>query len=101
MGHYDKAVERFQKALELDPNFPRVHGLLGSALFQSGKIDQAIEAYKKQIARTPNVAQFHFNLGLAYQRKGLQREAITRFERAVEFLRGLVIEEEAGLAYWA
>ena len=76
IGQYEKAVEKFQKALTLDPDHPHLHGFLGSALLQCGKIDQAIEAYERQIVLAPTVAKCHYNLGLAYLRKGLLEEAI-------------------------
>ena len=78
LGNYDQAVKRFQKAIELDPDYPGLYGLLGSALLQGGEIDQAIEAYRNQIAKTPDIGDVHFNLG------GLHESHLDDIDRAIQ-----------------
>ena len=64
-GHYDEAIEHFQKATELDPKLPMAKTYLATALAQNVvpgvttpenlKIaDQAIEIFKQVLAEKPN-----------------------------------------------
>jgi Flp pilus assembly protein TadD len=47
---YDRAIEQFQKTLELDQNFPPARALLPAAYEQKGNYDEAIAEFKKAIA---------------------------------------------------
>ncbi len=64
-GHYDGAVEHFQKATELDPNLPMAKTYLGSALSQDvvpgmttpdnlKTANRAIDIFKDVLASNPN-----------------------------------------------
>jgi tetratricopeptide (TPR) repeat protein len=64
-GHYDEAVEHFQKAIELDPKLPQAKTFLATALEQdiapgvttpeNLKIaNQAIDMFKEVLAEKPN-----------------------------------------------
>jgi tetratricopeptide (TPR) repeat protein len=46
---YDKAIEQFQKTLELDPNFPPASQMLPAAYEQKGRYGEAIAGFKKAI----------------------------------------------------
>jgi len=64
-GHYDLAVEHFQKATELDPKLPMAKTYLGSALAENvipglttpdnlKNANQAIDIFKEVLATNPN-----------------------------------------------
>ncbi len=44
---YDRAIQQFQKTLELDPNFPPVYAYLPAAYEQKGMYQEALAGYKK------------------------------------------------------
>jgi TolB-like protein len=46
---YDRAIEYFNKALEMDPAFPFAHFALAEALDRKGSYNEAIEAHNKAI----------------------------------------------------
>jgi tetratricopeptide (TPR) repeat protein len=49
---YDRAIEQFQKTLELDQNFPAAHHFLPAAYEQKGMYSEAIAEFKKSILIT-------------------------------------------------
>ncbi len=73
-GQLDRAMEQWQKVVELDPNFPLAHYNLGMGYELKGKYPDAIAAYRKAVA----FADHTFYLGMlghAYARAGQEAEA--------------------------
>ena len=83
-GRVDAAMDKFQKALEIRPNYADAHNNLGLALVQKGEIDAAIAEYQKALAINPNRGDTHNNLGMALVQKGRTDEAVPHFQRAVQ-----------------
>ncbi|MGA2100691.1 MAG: tetratricopeptide repeat protein [Candidatus Sulfotelmatobacter sp.] len=81
---FDAAVPAWKKALELNPEDPRGHNNLGTALFESGKTDEAIAEYRKSIELNSNSSQTHNNLGSALAEAGEIDEALPEFQKAVQ-----------------
>ena len=46
---YDRAIEYFSKAVEMDPDFPFAHFALAEGLDRKGRYDEALEAHDKAI----------------------------------------------------
>jgi len=46
---YDRAIEYFHKAVEMDPDFPFAHFALAEGLDRKGQYDEALEAHDKAI----------------------------------------------------
>jgi len=61
-GHDDQAIDRFQKAVELRPDFAAAHHNLGIVLFQPSRLPEAIACYRKAIEDQPGPAEAHWNL---------------------------------------
>jgi len=62
----DDALEQFQRALDLNPNFAAAHGYLGLALALGGRTDLAIAHAEQAIRMSPHDPQNAiFNVGLA------------------------------------
>lgn len=56
-GDYDAAIKDSEKAISLNPSFPKSYSRLGLAFYKLGKIEEAREAYKRGIrACTDNQA---------------------------------------------
>ena len=71
----DEAIERYQKALDIDPNYEdALHGL-ARAQFDDGKVDDAINTAKRLTEIDPDDPLAHTSLSMFYQSKGLIDEA--------------------------
>lgn len=83
---YDQAIQHFQRAIQLKPDFAPAINSLGNAYLAKGDWDQAIEAYQRIIEDvfygTPHFALS--NMGLAYYQKKDYREAEKHFLEALK-----------------
>jgi serine/threonine-protein kinase len=83
---YDRAIEQFRKALELDQHFIWAQFFIGWAAEQQGRIDSAIEEYKRA-AQVEDALLIKAALGHAYAVGGRTDEAravLGEFERLAE-----------------
>ena len=65
-GRPDLAVIYLKRAIELQPDNPKIHNKMGLTFFSLGKIDEAINEFKTTLAIEDNVPSVLYNLGLAY-----------------------------------
>ena len=83
---YPKAIDFFQKALSVDPDFAEAHNNLGFAYEKSKKFNEAIESYKKALAnliyRSPEKP--YYNLAKVYYRLGKYDDAINAYKEALK-----------------
>jgi tetratricopeptide (TPR) repeat protein len=81
-GHWSKATQYFEKALENDPHSERLLKYIVGCYMQMGKKEEAL-AYVERLAEvSPDDFRVHYSLGDIYQREGRPGEAIAAFERA-------------------
>jgi Flp pilus assembly protein TadD len=80
----DEAIVKFQKALEIKPNFLEACYNLGNSLLQKGRMDEAIAYYQKALKIKPDCAQACSNLGYCLFQKGSVDEAIAYYQKALE-----------------
>jgi tetratricopeptide (TPR) repeat protein len=83
-GRIPEAIEYYQQALRLKPDYPEAHNNLGSALVDVGRLQEAIEQFKQSLRLNPDFAEAYFNLALAYAKIGRSAEAITSAQKALE-----------------
>ncbi len=99
-GHYDKAIEYYEKALESDlniygedhPNVATYRNNLGATWKAKGDYDKAIEYYEMALKSDlsnfgeshPKVATRWNNLGEAWRSKGKYDKAIEYYEMALK-----------------
>ena len=83
-GMFDKAIEKFEKATEMDPRLADAYSNWGSALTHFRKYDEAIEKFKKAIEINPQHAIAYYNWGTALNNLGMFDKAIEKFEKAAE-----------------
>ena len=96
------------KDTKVDPVNATVHGVLDTKsyadeidrtwIFRTVGYGHGEEVWRDIIS---NLRLIGYDGALSIEHEDSLMSAREGFERAVEFLRGLVIEEEAGLAYWA
>ena len=89
-----RAVESFQKAVELDPQLASAYNGLGGAYKASGQLDQAIEVWEKALELDPDYDFPIYNLGVAYLQKGYKTRALEYFERYLLAKNGAISAEE-------
>jgi lipoprotein NlpI len=83
-GLYDKAIEDFDKAIELVPNYANAYANRGSIYAYNGLYDKAIADFGKVIELDPKYAIAYNERGIAYEDKGLYDKAIEDFGKAIE-----------------
>ncbi len=84
-GNSEKAIEEYQKALELDPNLAQAHTNLGTVYLGQEDYDKAIDHFKKVMELNYYDTKAHYNLGLAYLYKG----EVEKAQEEVKFLKSL------------
>lgn len=85
---FPKAIDFFQRAIKVAPDFSEGYNNLGVAYERSKNYNEAIAFYKKAIAnllyRTPEKA--YYNLGKVYYRLGQYDEALDTFKEGLKRL---------------
>lgn len=91
LGMMDAAVQDYQRAIALNPDFAESFGNLGAAYAQLGKWDDALVALRQAIKITDKsgrtFANAHGNLGTVYFRKGDWAGSVNAFTTALEITR--------------
>ncbi len=82
-GRTQEAVEQYQQALRIKPEYSQTYNNLGIALVQLGRVQEGIQRYQQALRLNPNHAGAHYNLALALAQMGQIQEAIGHFEEAV------------------
>jgi TolB-like protein/lipoprotein NlpI len=59
---YDAAVEHLQKIIEMEPNFPAAHSVLGNVYLQQGLFEQAMAEYQKVLKLSKGVAPVEMSM---------------------------------------
>jgi protein O-mannosyl-transferase len=83
-GKLKEAVPHYERALQLDPDFPEAHNNLGNALTTQGKPEEAFREYERALQLNPLLAEAHNNLGNALAARGKPEEEICEYERALQ-----------------
>ena len=85
LSQLNAAVEMFEKAIKIKPDYAEAHYNFGVTLHELGQFDSAIIAYKKAIILVPNYPDAHNNLGIIYLDKSQLNNAIDHFEWAIAY----------------
>jgi Flp pilus assembly protein TadD len=83
-GRSVEAIEHFQKAIEIKPDYAEAYYNLGVVLDRQGKPGEAIDHYQKALEIKPDYAEAHNNLGILLTKQGRTAEAIEHYRRAIE-----------------
>jgi len=86
-GHYDEAIDIFQRVFELENvRYPRILGWMGAAYARSGQTDKSMEHIKelKAILAESNAGSPAFFIAVIYAAMGNEKSALTFLERAVD-----------------
>ena len=83
-GQYDRAIEAFSQALELDPQYSEAYLNRGLAWAGKGEFTQAIANYTKALELNPRESNAYLHRGVAWARKGDLDRAIADYTKALE-----------------
>jgi tetratricopeptide (TPR) repeat protein len=82
-GDYDRAIEDFNEAIHLNPNFEIAYYGRGDAYKKKGDYDRAIQDFNEAIHLNPNFEIAHYGRGNAYIDKDDYVHAIQEFDDAI------------------
>jgi len=76
------AVPDLERAIERDPENPRLWTELGNVEYDRGDWSRAIRAYEKALRKAPNDPNVLSDLGAAYRNRGEFQRAVGLFKKA-------------------
>jgi tetratricopeptide (TPR) repeat protein len=85
LGLLDEAIEEYQKALRLSPNFADIITSLGVAFRDRGKFDEAIKEFSRAKQYNPKYTPARLHLGLTYYSQGFYGLAEEEWREALMF----------------
>jgi len=83
LDQLEEAVQNYQAALAIKPDYSDVSYNLGNALKDLGQLEDAAESYKKTIAIEPLYLAAQYNLGVTFQELGRLDDAAEQYEKAI------------------
>ncbi len=83
-GHYEKAIESYDKAIEIKPDYFQAWGNRGIALGKLEKYEEAILSFDKVTEIKPDNSYAWYNRGIALGKLEKYEEAILSYDKAVE-----------------
>lgn len=82
---YDKALETYQKAIEVNPTEAAYYNNMGNVYAAMGKNDEAAAAFKKAAEVDPTRASsYYYNYGAVMYNLGKMDEAVAAFQKSVQ-----------------
>ena len=83
-GDADTALDRFNQALNADPNFAPAYFGIAYVYSVQNKLDLAIQNYRKSIEKDPKSSYSYSNLGLALFYAGKPKDALPMLKKALD-----------------
>lgn len=83
-GKINKALEHFNMALRLDPDYAQAHANAAVALATQGRMAEAVKHFERALELKPSSPEVHTNYGAALIRQGHIEEGLRHYHRAIE-----------------
>jgi tetratricopeptide (TPR) repeat protein len=83
-GDIEDAINQYNQALEINPNYAQAHFNLGVVFLKRGEVDDAIAEYNQALQIMPDYLEAHFDLGAALVLKGNLPEAIAQYRKVLK-----------------
>jgi tetratricopeptide (TPR) repeat protein len=94
-GHLPEAISEYEKALQIQPDYPGAHNNLGCILANiPGRLPEAIGHFEAALRLAPGYGMARNNLGIFLYKDGRISEAIAQFKEAVR-----IDPDDAGAHY--
>jgi len=90
----EASMEKFKKAIEIDPEFSQAYHGLGMAYRLIGNIEGAIYCWEKAAELNPDWPQIYYYLGLAQMEKSEFQKALSLFRKYLERAGSALSREE-------
>ncbi len=84
-GHFQEAVDAYQKLVEANPDDGGLRASYGGALGALGRYDEALEQLTKAIELEPLNPEAYHNRALIYERRGDRQAAILEYRQALRY----------------
>jgi hypothetical protein len=82
-GKLEEAIEAYEKALTLKPDYAEAYTNMGVALQEQGKPEEAIDAYNKALAIKPDNAEAYNNMGITLADEGKLEDAFEVYHKSL------------------
>lgn len=89
-GRFDKALERYERSLELAPDNPATHSSIAACYIQQQLPESAVEALERSLELAPDSAETNHSLGNAYALMRRWPKAIEAYKKAIALKPGYV-----------
>lgn len=83
LGHRDRAIVHYERAIALKPDYADGHYNLANVLKDAGRLQDAIAHYRKAVGLRPDYVDAHVNMGNAYKLSGKLDEAQSQYRQAL------------------
>jgi len=87
-GRLDDAVNHYERAVALRPDYAPAYNNLGTALRAKGRLPDAVAAYQRAIGLRTEYPEAHYNLANALTDEGKPKEAAQHFRVALQAMPG-------------
>jgi tetratricopeptide (TPR) repeat protein len=84
LGRPAEAIEQYQQALRIQPDYAESQYNWGNALVNTGQPAESIVHFEQSLRLRPDFAEAHCALGFALDATGRSAEALKHYRRAVE-----------------
>ena len=86
-GQYQKAIEEFEKIVEVQPDYEGGHLILGDSYLKLKNYERAIEAFQSALELKSDNYVAHYGLALSHFNKGNYRQAISALDNGEKYAR--------------
>ncbi|MDY7020543.1 MAG: tetratricopeptide repeat protein [Cyanobacteriota bacterium] len=83
-GKLHEAVDLYQQALKIKPDFIQAHFFLASQFSKQGKLQEAVELYQQALKIKPDFIQAHFYLANTLSKQGKLNEAVESYQQVIK-----------------
>lgn len=84
LGLLEKAIEAYQRGIELEPYYSLNHANLSVLYWEAGQSELAIEKMQMAIELTPDVPTFHLNLARYAEHLRDREQAFVHYQRVLQ-----------------
>ena len=82
-GNLEAAINNFNEAIRLNPNYAQAYGNRGIAYSRLQQYEKALADYNQYIRFNPNSAEAYYNRATLYDKLGDYEKAIADYDRAI------------------